>query len=731
MPSDENRARTALLAHMRHELRTPINAIIGYSEMLLEDAEDEGYTFIGELQSILSAGNELLKLVNELLDQDKLEARSDLDVGRLGSDIRHALRTPINTVAGYSELLIEDAGEAELDDVVSDLRRIDGAARKLVDLISDIVEFPAAGAGLLEADTTGASAMARDAMASIRAVGARTDEAEEEGIRGAVLVVDDNESNRDLLSRQLERRGHTAAVAENGLQALAVVREQAFDLILLDVMMPEMNGYEVLHRLKADQDLRHIPVIMISALDQMDSVIRCIEEGAEDYLPKPFNPTLLHARIGAALHKKKLHDVEQAYLERLQGEWEKSKRLEDNLRQVVRFSLQKAPEEMLAASLDILIGLTGACVGAILEEDGPSLAFLCASVPGLAGGAVPWDSVAGDTADQGMIVYADAAEELVHYAAAEESDLARAHFLLSVPIPRIVAARKTQAPNRSSGVLQLLFEHSALPGAAVDEEPTRIGMDLSGRVDADDRLLQELFMILPTISLGMEIQKLRQTSYQAIHELKNKLLAAQSWTHCLKEDLEDVAPEALDSEDIQEDIKLAVEAAESGSKLAVSYLQFTKIYNPQFEACELNTVIRETAVDVQAFADTLAGERRVTVITDLDDGVPVRELDSGHLKMAFFNIAKNGAEALIEHAVADPTITLASTLADDRIAVTVRDNGNGMPPEIANNLFVPFTTKKEGGTGLGLTITKKIVDMHNGTIRCESGPDGTQFTVLL
>jgi class 3 adenylate cyclase len=142
-----------------------------------------------------------------------------------------------------------------------------------------------------------------------------------------VLVVDDNEMNRDLLSRRLVKQGHAIVVAEDGLEALKTLRQQPFDLVLLDVMMPEMNGYQVLEHIKSDAALRHIPVIMISALDDIESVVRCIELGAEDYLFKPFNPTLLKARIGASLEKKRLRDQEQAFLRQIQAEQEKSERL--------------------------------------------------------------------------------------------------------------------------------------------------------------------------------------------------------------------------------------------------------------------------------------------------------------------------------------------------------------------------------------------------------------------
>jgi class 3 adenylate cyclase/CheY-like chemotaxis protein len=145
--------------------------------------------------------------------------------------------------------------------------------------------------------------------------------------QGLILVVDDNEMNRDLLSRRLQRQGHMVATAENGKQALEQLKIQAFDLILLDVMMPEMNGFQVLEHLKADPSLRYIPVIIISALDDLDSVVRCIELGAEDYLFKPFNPVLLKARIGACLEKKRLRDQEQAFMQQIQSEREKSERL--------------------------------------------------------------------------------------------------------------------------------------------------------------------------------------------------------------------------------------------------------------------------------------------------------------------------------------------------------------------------------------------------------------------
>jgi len=137
-----------------------------------------------------------------------------------------------------------------------------------------------------------------------------------------ILVVDDNEMNRDLLSRRLRRDGHTVAVAEHGREALAKIAATPFDLVMLDIMMPEMNGYEVLEHLKADPALRHIPVIMITAVGDAESAVRCIGLGAEDHLPKPFDAALLRARVGASLAKKRLRDREQLYARSLERELE-------------------------------------------------------------------------------------------------------------------------------------------------------------------------------------------------------------------------------------------------------------------------------------------------------------------------------------------------------------------------------------------------------------------------
>lgn len=161
----------------------------------------------------------------------------------------------------------------------------------------------------------------------------------------ALLVVDDNEDNRLTLSLQLNGQGyHNITIATNGQEALSVLSSKPFELVLLDIMMPDLNGYEVLARMRSSPELRNIPVIMISAIGELDSVVHCIELGAEDYLPKPFEPTLLRARVRASLERKWLHDQVVAQAADLAAQaaelatWNKTleQRLADQLAEIER-----------------------------------------------------------------------------------------------------------------------------------------------------------------------------------------------------------------------------------------------------------------------------------------------------------------------------------------------------------------------------------------------------------
>ncbi len=207
---------------------------------------------------------------------------------------RHELRTPLNHIIGYSEMLIEEAGIEKR--MIPDLQKIHTAAHHLLDLINTKI-------GASPPSTHPHPSTAEDEIADPLFP-----------MSGRILAVDDNAENLEVLARRLERHGLNVTKTTNSLEALEILRSRGFDLVLLDVMMPLLDGHSVLLQMKADPALRDIPVIMISALDEMESVARCIEAGAEDYLPKPLNSTLLRARLSACLEKKNFRDVERRHL---------------------------------------------------------------------------------------------------------------------------------------------------------------------------------------------------------------------------------------------------------------------------------------------------------------------------------------------------------------------------------------------------------------------------------
>jgi phosphoserine phosphatase RsbU/P len=237
--------------------------------------------------------------------------------------LRHDLRTPINQIIGYSELVAEDLEGDEHARTREDLEKIGRAARGLADLITKEIQPGRIALVGERSETTGG----RDAAATACSVAVPGDESAETTVLAAatakILIVDDQEENCTVLQRRLEKEGHTCAAVYDGATALARLAVEDFDLVLLDIMMPGIDGREVLRRMKTDEKLRHIPVIMISALDQIESVVGCIEQGAEDYLPKPFNPVLLRARIGSSLDRKRLRDAEQAAFAALKESQEK------------------------------------------------------------------------------------------------------------------------------------------------------------------------------------------------------------------------------------------------------------------------------------------------------------------------------------------------------------------------------------------------------------------------
>jgi DNA-binding response OmpR family regulator len=324
----ETKINSALLAHIRQDFSAPVAAILGYLELLADDPplSDHGQ-LAADFERMHQAGLTLQRLVASILDTRENAALALDGSGDLGSKLRHDLRTPLNAIKGYAEMLLE---EVHSETVVQDLNKLLDESKQLLGRIDALVDFQAGTVATALSTRPESEKLVAGALQFISRPALENPGSYPANVC-RILVVDDNASNRDLLARRLARDSHMVATADGGEQALRLVEEQAFDLILLDLLMPDVSGYEVLRRLKRDPRHRDVPVIMVSALDQIDSVVRCIEAGAEDYMPKPFDPILLRARINACLEKKRLREREKMFVEQLRQEKEKSEALLRNI----------------------------------------------------------------------------------------------------------------------------------------------------------------------------------------------------------------------------------------------------------------------------------------------------------------------------------------------------------------------------------------------------------------
>jgi len=306
-------------AKARHDLRNPLSHILGFSEMLLDEARTHGHEQLKpDLELLYRTADRMIALTNHYLDWHKIEAGlSDIPI------LEDQLRQLSTLVLVTTEHLVNQSGVLHSEILRNDLARITGAARQMLGLIEPALRSLSVTA--LHPDRPEAAGSSITDFLERRLAEARP--VIHSRKEGNVLVVDDLEDNRVLLLRLLSRLGYSVQLMDSGRNALNYVAGHPVDLILLDIMMPELDGVETLKRLKANPTMAHIPVIMLSFADEVGTVVRCIELGAEDFLPKPFNMVLLMARIESCLAKKRLRDQEQAFVKRLQEEQEISERL--------------------------------------------------------------------------------------------------------------------------------------------------------------------------------------------------------------------------------------------------------------------------------------------------------------------------------------------------------------------------------------------------------------------
>jgi signal transduction histidine kinase len=282
------------LDRFAHDLRTSINHIIGFSDLLIEDIDDEASSLMTrpEIQRINTVGRELREIVN----------------ARIGATLEDQTNTTETIHAIYEEthLLVEQliawsetvsANVTEVDSMARSLGKINVAAQRILKMLL---------VGPL--DSSAPKEDKRRTTKTLRVVG------EEYSDRGYILVVDDNETNRDMLQRWLRREGYGVFLAENATQALAHIDSRKFDAILLDIMMPEVDGLALLDLIRQRYSLVDLPVIMTTAKSQTSDVVTALQRGANDYVTKPIDLPILTARIDTHLHLRRLTKLKDEFL---------------------------------------------------------------------------------------------------------------------------------------------------------------------------------------------------------------------------------------------------------------------------------------------------------------------------------------------------------------------------------------------------------------------------------
>jgi len=313
----DERLRQAHREYIRERIEAPVLALEGYAELIAEhfagnvDAE-LAQSLAADRGRIDTAIDALKALVAEQLERTGEDYADELDDDRAAAlkRIRHDMRNALGAVSGYAEMIAEALEDAErLDESVGAcLERLGRESSTLLETVDRLgLEGEPGSSGAAEAGAV------EDIFQSLERATDNTDE-----IQGRILIVDDNESNRTLLAHRLAAQGHDTLSAASGREALALMETDVPDLVLLDLMMPDMNGFEVLTTMHDRVELRNVPVIVITGLQDQEGVVRCIEAGAQDYLVKPLNPVILRARIRSCLERKAWRDREQSYQRQLE-----------------------------------------------------------------------------------------------------------------------------------------------------------------------------------------------------------------------------------------------------------------------------------------------------------------------------------------------------------------------------------------------------------------------------
>jgi PAS domain S-box-containing protein len=654
-PADSTPDPEQQLSNLLHDLRTPLNQIIGLSEMLIEIAEDESHHDLAVgLGAVREGGLELAALL-----QDKTLIATEAQAGGEYWPLPDATRSGVSRVLGFAELVLAEPACPRLEGYRKDLESIRKAARNFIEA--------ARASGLFIRLQTARHWDHTVPVTRTKAGPSLTD--------GRILIVDDESLNREVLIRRLQREGCRPTGARSGAEALALLRREEFDVILLDIQMPEMNGIEVLQALKQDAQLKHLPVVMLSALTDVDRVARCIELGAEDYLPKPINAVLLRARLGACLEKKQFRDQDQAHLRALHAEKE---RLSVTLRSLADAVVTTDDQGRIILCNESASVLTGVSVAFATGRPFAEVFRIM-------------DRATGEPAPS-------AATEALARNAVVESE---GHLSLVAPhgAERLVSTRSAPIHDPQGVVL----------GTVV------VVRDVTER----EKLSEELVRTSKLQSIGSLAGGLA-------HDFNNMLTAVLGNLSLLRHRRQ-LPPEALPF--VQE----AERGASRAQELTRYLLTFAEGGAPIKEVVQVETLVRETSAFVLRGSNVDCEFQIAEDLWELRADPNQLAQVISNLVLNAVEATPNGGSILVraENTTA-PLHTATRLPAGDYLSINVQDFGAGIAPENLSRIFDPFFTTKAQARGLGLAAAYSIIQRHGGHIAVESARGaGTTVTFHL